>query len=202
MIETLNHIVAQLTPWLEQYGYFVLIAAIAVEGFGIPAPGQSLLIVASILAASGSMSLPLVLTVGFASAFIGNSIGYFIGLKFGDVLLKKQWIKPATEQRLTGFIDKYGLVALILSRFIEGLKQFMFIGCGIAKMPLKMFVLGNFLATSLWVILFGLGPVLLKHELTPMLNFYHHHQITSWLIALATIIILASISVFIKSRKQ
>jgi membrane protein DedA with SNARE-associated domain len=202
MPEALQHIMAEMTPWLQQYGYLILVLAIAIEGVGIPAPGQSLLIVASLLAASGQMSLPLVLIVAGSSAFIGNSLGYLLGIKFGDALIKKGWVKESSEAKLHGFIAKYGLAALILSRFIEGLKQTIFIGCGMAKMPLKNFLLGNALATSIWLALFGLGPVLIRKELTPTLAFYHHHQLLFWLIVtvLGTIG-LGVFSLVIKRRK-
>ncbi len=138
-MESIQHIITELTPLLQQYGYYILALAIAVEGMGIPAPGQSLLVVASLLAASGKMSLPAVLMVGWSASFIGNSIGYFIGRQFGHVLTRKQWIKPKTLTKLHGFIDRYGMLGLIISRFVEGIKQFMCIGCGIAAMPAKLF---------------------------------------------------------------
>ncbi|WP_305416806.1 DedA family protein [Photobacterium leiognathi] len=93
-MESIQHIITELTPLLHEYGYYILALAIAVEGMGIPAPGQSLLIVASLLASTGKMSLPMVLTVAWASSFIGNSIGYFIGRQFGHVLTKKNGLSP------------------------------------------------------------------------------------------------------------
>ncbi|MCP3128729.1 DedA family protein [Shewanella sp. KJ2020] len=182
MPEVLQHLITEMTPWLQQYGYLLLFIAIALEGFGIPAPGQSLLIVASLLAATGQMSLPLVLMIAACGALTGNSLGYLIGWRFGDVLLKKGWIKPQLEDKIHGIIGQYGIVALVLSRFIEGLKQFMFIGCGLAKMPFRQFVVGNILATSIWVTLFGLGPVLIRDEIAPMLAFYHQHKYPTWAI--------------------
>ncbi|EGM68572.1 DedA family protein [Shewanella sp. HN-41] len=190
MPEVLQHLITEMTPWLQQYGYLLLFIAIALEGFGIPTPGQSLLIVASLLAATGQMSLPLVLIVAACGALSGNSLGYLFGWRFGDVLLKKGWIKPQLEDKIHGIIDQYGIAALVLSRFIEGLKQFMFIGCGLAKMPLKQFVIGNVLATSIWVTLFGLGPVLIRDEIAPMLAFYHQHQYPTWAIVSLLIALL------------
>ncbi|MGL4714061.1 MAG: DedA family protein [Shewanella sp.] len=193
MPEALQHIITELTPWLQQYGYLILFVAIAAEGFGIPAPGQSLLIVASLLAAAGQMSLPVVLTVAACGALCGNSVGYYIGWHFGDVMLKKGWIKPQLENKIHDIIGQYGIAALVLSRFVEGLKQFMFIGCGLAKMPLKQFVMGNGLATSIWVALFGLGPVLIRDEIAPMLAFYHQHKYLTWTVVslILTLIILS-----------
>lgn len=202
MPEALQHIMTEMTPWLQQYGYLILALAIAIEGVGIPAPGQSLLIVASLLAATGEMSLPLVLIVAGSSAFIGNSLGYLLGEKFGDILLKKGWIKADTEAKLHSFIGKYGLIALLLSRFIEGLKQTIFIGCGMAKMPLKKFLLGNTLATGLWLGLFGLGPLFIRNELTPILSFYHHHQHLFWLVITSLIIITSVTLSFVMKRRR
>ena len=199
MPEALQHIITELTPWLQEYGYFLLFVAIAVEGFGIPAPGQSLLIVASLLAATGQMSLPLVLIVAACGALSGNSLGYFIGWRFGDVLLKKGWIKPQLEDKIHSVISQYGIAALVLSRFVEGLKQFMFIGCGLAKMPLKQFIIGNSLATSIWVTLFGLGPVLIRDQIAPILAFYHQHKYPAWAIIS---LLLAALLVFIWRKWQ
>ncbi|MDV5391778.1 DedA family protein [Shewanella xiamenensis] len=194
MPEALQHLITEMTPWLQQYGYLLLFVAIAVEGFGIPAPGQSLLIVASLLAATGQMSLPLVLIVACVAALSGNSLGYFIGRSFGEVLLRKGWIKPQLEDKIHSVIGQYGIAALVLSRFVEGLKQFMFIGCGLAKMPFKQFVMGNLLATSIWVTLFGLGPVLIRDEIAPILTFYHQHKYPTWAIVSLLLISLLLLS--------
>ncbi|QDF68276.1 DedA family protein [Shewanella sp. SNU WT4] len=200
MLESINHIVTELSPWLHQYGYLVLALAVAVEGFGIPAPGQSLLIVAAILAAGGQMSLPLVILVAAVSAFGGNCIGYYLGVRFGKVLLDKGWIKPSTEHKLHSFIGQYGGLGLLISRFVEGLKQYLCLGCGIAKMPVRQFLLGNLLATSVWALVFGLGPALIERELTPILNFYHQHQQLSWMIA--SLIVLALLGLLWRAKNR
>lgn len=194
MPEVLQHLITEMTPWLQQYGYLLLFIAIAVEGFGIPAPGQSLLIVASLLAATGQMSLSLVLIVASGAALCGNTLGYFIGRRFGEVLLRKGWIKPKLEDKIHDVIGQYGIAALVLSRFVEGLKQFMFIGCGLAKMPFKQFVMGNLLATSIWVTLFGLWPVLIRDEIAPILAFYHQHKYPTWAIVSLLLISLLLLS--------
>ena len=203
MLDTLHHIINELSPYLHQYGLFILALAVAVEGFGIPAPGQSFLVVSGMLAANGEMSLSGVLSVGALAAFSGNCIGYFIGLKFGNVLLEKGWVKPETEKKLHGFIGKYGIAALLMSRFVEGLKQTLCIGCGIAKLPLRTFLLGNALATLVWVIIFGVGPALLTHEMGPLVAFYHSHRMLMWGIGSAiTLLLSIGFLLSIKSTKS
>ncbi len=190
-MESTQHFITELTPLLHEYGYYILALAIAVEGMGIPAPGQSLLIVASLLASTGKMSLPMVLTVAWASSFIGNSIGYFIGRQFGHILTKKEWIKPRTLSKLHQFIDRYGMLGLVISRFVEGIKQFMCIGCGIAQMPVQLFLLGNFLAVTVWLLVFGVAPAYLHDELGPILAFYHKYQMQCWAVVVVLVCALA-----------
>ncbi|MBY5923277.1 DedA family protein [Ferrimonas balearica] len=180
MLHTLQTLVSDLSPYLQQYGYLLLALAIAVEGFGIPAPGQALLMVSGVLAADGELALHWVLLVATLSAFSGNLVGYFLGLKGDSWLRRKGWMSADTEARLHRFIGRYGIAVLLLSRFVEGLKQTMALGCGLANMPLRAFLLGNALATAVWVGIFGLGPALLWHERTALTLFYHAHTTLTW----------------------
>src|SRR5574340_1219414 len=68
-----------LEPYLAHYGYVILFAVIFVESFGVPAPGQTLLIAAAVLASHGKLNIVLVLLCAFAAAVIGDSLGYCIG---------------------------------------------------------------------------------------------------------------------------
>ena len=202
MLDSLNHLVNELSPLLEQYGYLILAVAIAIEGVGIPAPGQSLLIVAVILAISNQLSMPLVLIIATISAFSGNLVGYFIGRKFGDVLLRKNWIKPKTEQRLQNLINRYGMIAIVMSRFIEGLKQYLSLGCGIAKMPLRNFILGNGIATAIWIAVFGFGPILIESQMAHLVTLYHNHQYAAYTLVLAILIVIIASLVYWKKKSQ
>ncbi|CAG18957.1 DedA family protein [Photobacterium profundum] len=195
-----EHIIAELTPLLQQYGYWILAIAIAVEGIGIPAPGQSLLVVASLLAASGKMSLSSILLVAGLSGFIGNCCGFWIGRKFGHVLVNKQWIKPRTLGKLHAFIERYGTFGLLISRFIEGIKQFMALGCGIAQMPVKHFLIGNLLAISVWLMVFGVAPAYLHDEMEHILAFYHHYQALCWAVVSAVVVVL--LALILRSLKK
>ncbi|EPA8652718.1 DedA family protein [Photobacterium damselae] len=199
---SIEHIITELTPLLQQYGYFVLALAVAIEGMGIPAPGQSLLIVASLLAASGKMSLPMVLLVGWMSSFIGNTLGYVIGRQFGHILVHKQWIKPNTLEKLHQFIDKYGVLGLLISRFVEGIKQFMCLGCGIAQMPARLFFLGNFIAVTVWVLVFGVAPAYLRDEMRPILAFYHKYQTQCWVAVAAILVSIFTLIVIYRRRSM
>ena len=60
-----RHSFALAQPILDHYGYLAVFIAILVEGFGVPAPGQTILMAGAILAARGEVSIALVLVLAF-----------------------------------------------------------------------------------------------------------------------------------------
>jgi hypothetical protein len=82
-----DHIFITLKPWIREYGVAAVFVILTFESFGVPLPGESLLIVAAILAAHGDISFPSLFISAWAGAVIGDNIGYLIGWKFGHKLV-------------------------------------------------------------------------------------------------------------------
>ncbi len=179
-MEHINELLMAMKPLLEQYGYLALIVSIFLEGIGIPMPGQSLMIAASIISSEHVMNLSLVMIVSWLSCFFGNTCGYLIGYYFEGWLDKKGYISGPKMQKLQSTIQRYGPACLVVSRFVEGMKQFMPLACGIAKMPRKEFLLGNALATTIWVAVFSLLTNFAFEHLSVLSQFYTDHRYVVW----------------------
>ncbi|PAW09586.1 hypothetical protein B6K85_16735 [Vibrio sp. V1B] len=179
-MEHINELLMAMKPLLEQYGYLALIVSIFLEGIGIPMPGQSLMIAASIISSEHVMNLSLVMIVSWLSCFLGNTCGYLVGYYFEGWLDKKGYISGPKMQKLQSTIQKYGPACLVVSRFVEGMKQFMPLACGIAKMPRKEFLLGNALATTIWVAVFSLLTNFAFEHLSVLSQFYTEHRYVVW----------------------
>jgi len=179
-LEHINELLMAMKPLLEQYGYLALIVSIFLEGIGIPMPGQSLMIAASIISSEHVMNLSLVMIVSWLSCFFGNTCGYLIGYYFEGWLDKKGYISGPKMQKLQNTIQKYGPACLVVSRFVEGMKQFMPLACGIAKMSRKEFLLGNALATTIWVAVFSLLTNFTFEHLSVLSQFYTDHRYVVW----------------------
>ncbi|MFA0412641.1 DedA family protein [Vibrio renipiscarius] len=179
-MEHINELLNAMSPILAQYGYLALAVSISLEGIGIPMPGQSLMIAASILASRGVMNLPLVMVVSWLACFIGNTCGYLIGYYFEGWLDKKGYISGDKMKKLQVNIQKYGPICLVVSRFIEGMKQFMPLACGIAKMPRHEFLWGNALAATIWVAVFSLLSNVAFSHLHQISTFYTAHPFAVW----------------------
>ena len=179
-MEHLNHLLVSMKPWLEQYGYLAIIVSVFLEGIGIPLPGQSLVIAAALLSSEQIMDLGSVALVAWLSCFFGNTCGYLIGFHFEEWLDKKGYISGPKIQKMQDVINKHGPACLVISRFIEGMKQFMPLVCGIAKMPMKPFLLGNALASTIWVTVFCLLTHFAFDHLKAINHFYAEHRLLVW----------------------
>jgi len=154
-----NHLIAV-------YGLSAVFLAVMLESAGVPVPGETALIAASVLAAQGLLSLPLVIVVAAAAAIIGDNAGYWIGRAAGRRLLER-WRPVAryTEKMLPPaerFFAHHGGKAVFLARFIPGLRVIGALVAGIAGMEWWRFLVWNMAggmvwATSVALIAYGLG---------------------------------------------
>jgi membrane protein DedA with SNARE-associated domain len=140
---------------LDHFGLWAVLLFVVIEDFGIPVPGETILIAASVYAGTGRLNVVAVAAVGFIAAVIGDNIGFAIG-HFGGRALALRWGRYVflTEERLdraARFFDRHGAWIITLARFIEGLRQANGIVAGITGMQWLRFVAFNALGAALWV---------------------------------------------------
>src|ERR1700756_1699652 len=144
-----------LSSPLEHYGLGAILLFVLVEDFGIPVPGETVLIAGAVFAGSGRLNVVAVALVGFVAAVAGDNIGYVIG-RFGGRALAIRWGKYVflTPERLDAaeaFFDRHGAKIITIARFVEGLRQANGIIAGITHMHWLRFVAYNALGAALWV---------------------------------------------------
>jgi len=126
------------------------------ESFGVPLPGESLLIVASILAGRGDLSYVALFLAAWAGAVIGDSIGYLIGRKLGGALLRYYGGRVGlTAERLAkveAAFARWGPVAVAFARFFNVLRQLNGVVAGSLEMPWRRFLMFNALGGAAWVL--------------------------------------------------
>jgi membrane protein DedA with SNARE-associated domain len=140
---------------LQHYGLWAIFFLVLIEDFGIPVPGETVIIAASIYAGSGRLNVVAVGVIAFFAAVIGDNIGYGIG-RFGGRRLVDRWGKyvfltPERLDKAEEFFDRQGAKIITIARFIEGLRQANGIIAGITKMHWLRFLAYNALGAGLWV---------------------------------------------------
>ena len=120
-------------------------------------PGDSLLFVVGLFVGNGAIGTPLWATclILFIAAFAGNLLGYWIGLRAGPALFrrensrifKKKYIDHTEE-----FFNRYGAAAIILGRFIAIVRTFITVLAGAGKMDFRRYALYSAIGAALWTI--------------------------------------------------
>lgn len=146
---------AHLAPLLEHYGYWAVGTVVLVEDFGVPAPGETILLAAGVYAGAGRLNVVVVALIAFAAALVGDNIGYLIG-RLGGRPFVHRWGKYVflTPERFAAaeeFFTRHGGKIVTVARFIEGLRQANGIIAGTAGMPWPRFLAFNALGAALWV---------------------------------------------------
>jgi membrane protein DedA with SNARE-associated domain len=156
-----EHLFSDVRPYIDQYGYWAIFAGVLLDDFGIPVPGEAMLIAGALMAGSaGTMSIVPLLATAWAAAVIGDNLAYALGrfagrrlvLKYGHML----FVTPRRLRRVENFYERYGGHVVIIARFLTLLRQLNGIVAGIGNMPWWTFLAYNALGAALWAGFWGL----------------------------------------------
>lgn len=155
MTPPLPGVFAALAPILNSYGYLAVGGLLFLEDFGVPAPGEAILIAAAVYAGAGQLNIAVVVLIGLFAAVLGDNVGFAIGhfggralvLRFGRYVLLTQHRLAKAE----GFFARHGGKVVTIARFIEGLRQANGIIAGLTGMRWRRFLAFNVLGAAIWV---------------------------------------------------
>ena len=126
-------------PYLDQYGYWAVFGLVAVESFGIPAPGQSIIMAAALLASQGELHIVALLLSAWGAAVLGDNIGYGIGRYGGRRLIlhhgRHVGLRAQHLEKVERFFAHYGGGIVVAARFFDVLRQLNGVVTGLSGMP-------------------------------------------------------------------
>jgi len=173
-----------------QYALLAIFVLLFLAGCGLPLPEDIPLTFSGILLGFGPMqsayggvvnSAILVGAVCYTSIITGDLVAYHLGKKYGRTLTRYRPFKWAMPERRIARLDRwfarFGSWTVFLGRMVAGIRFVTFVMAGMARMPLREFVLFDSLAALVtvpaWIILgYVLGT--------------HFKQIVEWMSTLST----------------
>ncbi|MBQ9388747.1 MAG: DedA family protein [Synergistaceae bacterium] len=200
-------IISALVQWLVEtigrMGYTGIISLMFLESSFFPFPSEVVMPPAGYLAWKGEMSLSLVLLSGIAGSLLGALFNYWIAVKLGRPFLLKYgkyfFVSPESINKADEFFSKHGHVSTLVGRLLPVIRQYISLPAGIARMPMKTFMLFTTIGAGAWVIVLTFaGYFLGEHQ--DLLKEYLH-VITLACIGLA-VIIAGGYMMIIRHRKN
>ena len=176
LIDIFLHLDVHLAEFVGRYGVWVygLLFAIIFAETGLVVtpflPGDSLLFAAGALAATGALDVRLLFFLLAGAAILGNTVNYSIGRFVGPRVFREETSHRLLNRqhldRAHAFFEKYGGMAVVLTRFVPIIRTFVPFVAGAGAMRYPTFALYNVAGGVLWVgiclgagYLFGNVPV-------------------------------------------
>lgn len=199
----MEHYLNVARPYLDHYGYWAVFAVVMVESFGIPAPGQTIIMAGALLASQGEFHIAAVLLTAWLAAVIGDNIGYGIG-RFGGrrlVLHHGRYVGIRTRHltRVEHFFDRFGGAVVVMARFVDVLRQLNGVVAGTSGMRWWRFLLFNALGAALWVNLWGLGVYYLGQHMNSVIAVFKRYE--PYLIGVG-VVAFAALLLYLFARKS
>ena len=154
---------------IHAYGLLVVAGVVGAEGIGIPLPGETALIIASVIAGSKhELNIVEVILVAAGASVVGRIIGYAIGRNFGYwLLLRYGGYVGVTEARIKlgqYLFLRHGGKIIIIAQFIPVLRTLAGILAGANRMPRHTFMMTNIIGACAWASFFGVAAYFLGRQ--------------------------------------
>ena len=150
--------IAQL---IASYGFLAIGVIIALESMGLPLPGESVLVLASLYAAHHGQSITAVVASAAVGAMLGDNVGYWIGREFGYRLLRRYGsrvgLSPNKIKLGQYLFVRYGSAVVFFGRFVAVLRVLAAVLAGVNRMDWRRFLLANAAGAILWASAVGFG---------------------------------------------
>jgi membrane protein DedA with SNARE-associated domain len=187
----IEHAFGSLTPLLQEYGAVVVMIVLMLESIGLPLPGETVLILASVLAAHGDVSFPSLLVCAWAGAVLGDNIGYCVGRTLGRAvvlrLVGRIGLDADRLHKVEEVFARYGPLTVGFARFVAILRQLNGVVAGTLGMEWRRFLLFNAMGGALWVLVWSLAGFYLGAHVGDLAALAHDFGMVGAAVALAVV---------------
>lgn len=172
---------------LQHWGYLGIFLCVLVGNIGIPVPEEFVVLAAGFLASRGILDLKMVILVTLVSAVVGDNLGYLIGRTGGHrMLMTLLWTWRGMRRRygrFRTFFRARGEKAVLVARFVAGLRFMAGPMAGAARMPFWRFFIWNVAGAIIWCTSVSALGFVLGDQWEQVAVVGHHAA--HWLLALA-----------------
>lgn len=156
----LSNIINFIVETIGDLGYFGIFILMFLESTVFPIPSEVVMIPAGYLAHKGEMNIYIVILLGILGSLGGALFNYYFALKFGRKFLMKYGkyflVSHESIEKTEKFFKNHGHISTFSGRLIPGLRHYISLPAGLARMNLFVFCLYTTLGATIWVIILTL----------------------------------------------
>lgn len=201
MLEILGKFIISI---IDKSGYLGIFTLMTIESACIPLPSEVTMPFAGFLVAQGKLNLWLVALSGGLGNLIGSLLAYALGYWGGEHVVR-QVIKKLGKYVLVSerefdrsqrWFIKYDEPIVFFSRLLPAVRTFISLPAGIAKMPIKKFILLTILGSFIWSWILTYMGMILGNNWTSLKGYFHKFDI----LIVAIFVLLAGFYIYRKVK--
>jgi membrane protein DedA with SNARE-associated domain len=181
---------------IEQYGIYAVFALCTIEG-------DITLLISGVLAHSaffGRYSFIKVVLFGTIGGMVGDMVGYLIGRMFRQTVKDYRFYQMA-KPRIERLIQNFGTYAIIISKYIYGIRAAMCLFYGVGRMPFWRFVALDAISCGLWVFLLAGAGYFFSGAVTSIIGDFQQIGIALFFIVMTGVVVFYVLERFWLSEK-
>ncbi|MDQ3373589.1 MAG: DedA family protein [Acidobacteriota bacterium] len=186
----------QISDLIAEYGIYAVFALCTVEG-------DITLLLSGVMAHSnffGNYSFWKVFLAGTIGGVVGDNIGYLIGRQFRKTIKHYRFYEVA-RPRIERLIDKFGGFAIVISKYIYGLRAGMCLFYGIGRMRYLRFLVLDIISCAIWAFLLTSVGFFFSGAITGIIGNFKQAGIALFFVVLFGIIIFYVVERYYLSEK-
>jgi membrane protein DedA with SNARE-associated domain len=203
-VSALQRITEEMSAVLARTGPaapLILFLGSLVEYVFPPFPGDTLVVLGAWYAVNGVLSWPVTFAAVTGGAVLGAWIDYRIGVALGRALERgAQRRGPITldhVRQVEAGYARWGAWFLLANRFLPGIRAFLFVGAGAARLPVKRVLLYGGISAAVWnALLLAVGALAVRN-LDEMVAILERYTLVAWVV----ITLAAAVAVIHFARK-
>jgi membrane protein DedA with SNARE-associated domain len=209
------HQLHQFIEWIVQvvghWGYPGIFVLMCLESTVVPVPSELVLPPAGYLASQGQMNIFVAVLMGTLGSMAGASINYGAAVWLGRPFLlrygKYFLCPPHKFEKVEQFFLRHGEIGTFTGRLILGIRHFISLPAGLARMKMSRFLFYTALGSAIWcgvlaALGFWIGRVSAGKTAEEMNELFQRHGKTAGVGATLLCVAIIAVYVYVHRRKQ
>ena len=153
-------LIERLVEWIQPAflvaGYAIIVVGVLLERsifVGLVIPGDVILALGGVYAARGRLTIAWVIVLGTLAAIAGESIGYWLGRRYGRALIRRLPLVNRMERHLENaedYFKRHGGKTVAIGRYATAAGAFIPFSAGVGRMPYARFLTFDVPAIIVW----------------------------------------------------
>ena len=160
MLQIINYLGEIVVAIISSLGYWGVAICMAIESCNIPLPSEIIQPFGGFLVFTGRFTFINVVLAGTIGGTIGSLLSYYLGAYAMDSRILF-WVSASKKQLLIDWFNRHGEGTVFFGRLLPGIRTFISLPAGAARMNLPRFIVYTFAGSLIWsIFLTYLGYVL------------------------------------------